>query len=132
MFRDELVRERQLRLTAERQVIKMYAEMEKSWSRVAKLEKKIKHLKNQKSNQISDRPNAHGMWIDTSTLEALKMFLAQLRAILHELKITSASKPVDQTEDILETLKLTIREIASKVQGNYELNKFFFQEYKDS
>lgn len=121
--RDELIRERQLRLTAERQVIKMYSEMEKSWSRVAKLEKKIKHLKSQKCNQISDRPNAHGMWIDPTTLETFKMFLAQLRAILRELKISSVSRPVDQAEDILETMKLAIRELTSRVQGKYT---FFF------
>ena len=121
--RDELIRERQLRLTAERQVIKMYSEMEKSWSRVAKLEKKIKHLKSQKCNQISDHPNTHGMWIDPTTLETFKMFLAQLRAILRELKISSVSRPVDQAEDILETMKLAIRELTSRVQGKYT---FFF------
>jgi len=114
--RDELARERQLRLTAERQVIKVYAEMEKSWARVAKLEKKIKHMKNQKSHQISDRPDTHGMWVDPPTFDAFKVFLAQLRTILRELKTTSVSKPVEQAEDILETMKLAIRELTSRVQ----------------
>ena len=130
--RDELARERQLRLTAERQVIKVYAEMEKSWARVAKLEKKIKHMKNQKSHQISDRPDTHGMWVDPPTFDAFKVFLAQLRTILRELKTTSVSKPVEQAEDILETMKLAIRELTSRVQGMNSINSIVvcFQMFK--
>ena len=51
------MRERQMRLDAERQVIKMYGEMELAWTRISKLEKKIKQLKKRNAS----RPVLHSV-----------------------------------------------------------------------
>ena len=50
-----MARERQMRLDAERQVIKMYNEMESAWARIAKLEKKVKQLKKKNGSRPDKR-----------------------------------------------------------------------------
>ena len=46
-----------MRLDAERQVIKMYGEMELAWARIAKLEKKVKQLK----KRYASKPVIHSV-----------------------------------------------------------------------
>ena len=132
-----MAQERQLRLTAERQVIKMYTEMDKGWSRVSKLERKIQSLKKQcKCNLLhqnrASEEDPKGIWVDPTTLEAFKLCLAQLRTILRELKITAAPLksvgPTGEVDTLLGTLRLAIHELTSRAQGDFILiNNINFQ-----
>ena len=136
MFSEELVRERQMRLDAERQVIRIYAELEAAWARNGKLEKKLKHMKQKRTSAafrghglVSDPSRLisdpqMGIWVDPPTLEGFQMCLCQLRGILGELKNKSTSAPSQpaarhdgrtEAETIMETLQIAIRELTGRI-----------------
>ena len=134
MFRDEeLKKERHARLDAERQVIKMYGELETAWSKIAKLEVKVKQLKRKNNNfpwavasspsmAYQDAGHVGGILVDPPTLESFQQCLGQLQTMLGELKVAHSAaikQPVsnngNEVEAILGTLHSAVRDLVSKV-----------------
>ena len=139
---EELRNERRLRTDAERQVVQIYGELESAWNRTAKLERKLKQLKQQRRKASAPPPEAPppgecgGVWVEPVTLMAFQTCLSQLRGILHELKdvsgaaaeagrrvhphSTSRAKDdsaggADQVDQVLQVMQAAVRQLTAGI-----------------
>ena len=106
-------------------MIRIYAELEAAWTRTGQLEKKLKHMKKQRTTKpVHDLlvESPAGVWVDPPTLQAFQMCLGQLRVVLREFKNTSVARPAtaptandEPVENMMEIIKTAIGELAIKM-----------------
>lgn len=132
-------------------MIKVYGELELAWTKIAKLEAKIKQLKRKKQPHNHVAPSSQpspmmlhqetGMWVDQPTLENFQYCLVQFQMMLRDLKqthqsvsLTKPEQPGNQVTDVLSTLHSAVRDLVSKVSrsSSEELPRQFSTESSES